>query len=207
MPDFFTTTTLAEAMPGIILAAILVAGLLVLALTNASARRRLAESEAAGRLELARLEERALRLADADGQLAQLKERHASLSTDLARTRATLEERDNETRRLDRELEAARTALADTKSKNEEDEADLREALGAVQSKLSAAHADLRAKTEEAEGLKADLLKAREQREEAQRLLGEASKALAEVRSRAEAERYLAQAGPKAAPPRPEGSK
>lgn len=189
MPDFFTTTTLAEAMPIIIIASILVAGLLILALTNASARRRLAESEAAGRLELARLEERALRLAEADSQLARLKEQHAALNTDFARTRATLEERDNETRRLDRELEAARAALADTKSRNEEDEADLREALGTVQSKLSAANADLRAKTEEAEGLKADLLKAREQREEAQRLLGEARVALTDMRSRAEEER------------------
>ena len=63
------------------------------------------------------------------------------------------------------------------------------EALGAVQSKLSAAHADLRAKTEEADGLKADLLKAREQREEAQRLLGEARVALTDMRSRAEEER------------------
>ncbi|SFM91930.1 DNA recombination protein RmuC [Pleomorphomonas diazotrophica] len=192
MPDLFNTTTLADAMPIIVLAAILVAGLVIFAFKTAAARNRLAVSEAAGRLELARLEERALRLVDADSQLSQMKERHAGLTADLARTRATLDERDNETRRLKQELEAARTELADTKGKHEEDEADLREALGAVQSKLSAVNADLRAKTEEAESLKADLLKAREQREEAQRLLSEASKALAEVRSRAEAERKSA---------------
>lgn len=192
MPDLFRTTTLADAMPIIVLVAILVAGLVIFAFKTAAARSRLAASEAAGQLELARLEERALRFTDADNQLSQLKERHANLTADLARTRATLDERDNETRRLKQELEAARTELADTKGKHEEDEADLREALGAVQSKLSAANADLRAKTEEAESLKADLLKARDQREEAQRLLGEASKALAEVRSRAEAERKSA---------------
>lgn len=192
MPDLFNTTTLADAMPIIVLAAILVAGLVIFAFKTAAARNRLAASEAAGRLEFARLEERALRLVDADSQLSQMKERHAGLTADLARTRATLDERDNETRRLKQELEAARTELADTKGKHEEDEADLREALGAVQSRLSAANADLRAKTEEAESLKADLLKAREQREEAQRLLSEASKALAEVRSRAEAERKSA---------------
>lgn len=192
MPDLFRTTTLADAMPVIVLVAILVAGLVIFAFKTASARSRLAASEAAGQLELARLEERALRFTDADSQLSQLKERHASLTADLARTRATLDERDNETRRLKQELEAARTELADTKGKHEEDEADLREALGAVQSKLSAANADLRGKTEEAESLKADLLKARDQREEAQRLLSEASKALAEVRSRAEAERKSA---------------
>ena len=192
MPSFFATTTLAEAMPIIVLAAILVAGLLVFALTSAAARRRIARSEAAGQLELARLQERAIRLTDADGQLSMLKERHASLTTDLARIRATLEERDNETRRLKQDLEAARTALTDTKSKNEEDEADLREALSTVQSKLSGAHADLRAKTEEAETLKTDLLHAREQREEARKLLGEASEALAEMRSRTESERKSA---------------
>ncbi|WP_370677985.1 DNA recombination protein RmuC [Pleomorphomonas sp. PLEO] len=189
MPDLFKTTTLADAMPIIVLAAILVAALLVFAFRSAAARSRIAESEAAGRLELARMEERALRLTDADSQLSTLKERHAGITVDVARIRAMLEERDNETRRLKGELEAARTTLSEVKSKNEEDEADLREALGTVQSKLSAAHADLRAKTEEAETLKADLLHAREQREEAQRLLGEASKALAEVRSRTEAER------------------
>lgn len=192
MPSFFATTTLADAMPIIVLAAILVAGLLVFALTSAAARRRIAVSEAAGQLELARLQERAVRLTDADSQLSTLKERHASLTTDLARIRATLEERDNETRRLKQELEAARTALTDTKSKNEEDEADLREALSTVQSKLSAAHADLRAKTEEAETLKIDLVHAREQREEARKLLSEASEALAEMRSRTESERKSA---------------
>jgi len=192
VPESFMTTTLADAMPIIVLAAILVAGLMVFALMSAAARRRIAASEAAGRLDLARLEERALRLADADSQLTALKERHADLAADLARTRATLDERDNEARRLKEELESARAALADVQSKSEEDEADLREALGAVQSRLSAANADLRAKTEEAETLKADLLHAREQREEARKLLGEASEALAEVRSRTEAERKSA---------------
>ncbi len=192
MPDLFKTTTLAEAMPIIVLVAILVACLMIYAIKSAAARSRIAASEAAGRLELARLEERALRLTDADTQLSALKERHAGLGTDLARIRATLEERDNETRRLKQELEAARTELADTKTRNEEDEADLREALGAVQSRLSATTADLRAKTEEAEALKSDLQHAREQREEAQRLLGEARVALTDMRSRADEERKAA---------------
>ncbi|PIO96150.1 hypothetical protein CJ014_26910 [Pleomorphomonas carboxyditropha] len=165
---------------------------MVFAFRIAAARSRIAASEAAGRLEFARLEERALRLADADGQLSALKERHAGLTADLARTRATLDERDNETRRLKQELEAARASLVDVKSRNEEDEADLREALAAVQSRLSAANADLRAKSEEVETLRADLLRAREQREEAQRLLGEARVALTDMRSRAEEERKAA---------------
>ncbi len=192
MPDLFKTTTLADAMPIIVLVAILVAGLMVFALKSATARGKIAASEAASRLEFARLEERVLRLTDADSKLSTLKEQHASLNTDLARTKATLEERDNETRRLKQELETTRTTLSDTKSRNEEDEADLREALAAVQSKLSAANADLRAKTEEAEALKSDLQHVREQREEAQRLLGEARVALTDMRSRAEEERKAA---------------
>lgn len=192
MPDLFKTTTLADAMPVIMLIAVLVAALMIFAFRSAAARSKLATSEAAGRLELARLEERAFRLTDADTKLSALKEQHAAIGTDLARIRATLEERDNETRRLKQELEAARRELADTKTRNEEDEADLREALGAVQSKLSATSADLRAKTEEAEALKSDLQHAREQREEAQRLLGEARVALTDMRSRAEEERKAA---------------
>ena len=55
--------------------------------------------------------------------------------------------------------------------------------------KLTKAHADLRAKSEEAEALKIELARAREQREEAQRLLGEARVALTDMRSRADEER------------------
>ena len=192
MPDFMMTTTLAEAAPFLALAAILVAGLLLHAVTSATAHRRVAAREAAGQLEFARLEERALRLAEADNQLTALKERHAGLSSDLARTRATLDERDNEARRLEQDLGEARAALADLRGKSEDEAADLREALGSTQSKLSGALADLRAKSEEAETLKLEFARTRDQREEAQRLLGEARVALTDMRSRAEEERKAA---------------
>jgi len=159
---------------------------------GAIARRRLATSEAEGRQELARLSERTARLASVETELSSLKERYQAASADLARTRATLDERDNEARRLDEDLGKERAALADLRSRTEDDAADLRETMASLQSKLSAVQADLRAKTEEAEGLKAEFNRAREQREEAQRLLGEARVALTDMSSRSTAERKAA---------------
>jgi DNA recombination protein RmuC len=179
------------AAPGLVFAvfAAVIALLLFFLLSGAAARRRLAEREAEGRQELARLGERTARLADVEAELSALKERHQATSADLARTRATLDERDNEARRLDEDLGKERAALADLRSRSEDDAADLRETVSTLQSRLSALQSDLRAKTEEAEGLKAEYLRAREQREEAQRLLGEARVALTDLRSRAEEER------------------
>lgn len=186
----------AAHLAGADLAAAVFAGLALLLVVavvwGAVARRRLAAREAEGRQELARLGERTARLADVETELATLKEKQQTLATDLARTRATLDERDNEARRLDEDLGKERAALADLRSRSEDDAADLRETLSGQQSRLSAAAADLRAKTEEAEGLKAELLRAREQREEAQRLLGEARVALTDLRSRGDAERKAA---------------
>lgn len=183
---------LAQAELMLTIALILIVLLTGLLIAGSMARRRVLAREADGRLELARLGERVLRLPDLEGELTALKERHQSLSADLARTRATLDERDNEARRLDEDLGKERAALADLRSRSEDDAADLRETLSTLQSRLSALQSDLRAKTEEAEGLKAEYLHAREQREEAQRLLGEARVALTELRSRAEEERKAA---------------
>lgn len=191
MPETSFSAVLAGTAPMLPVIVVIAVLLLVTALSLAG-RRRLAAREAAGRLELARLDERLTRLNDADSHLSALKERHAALTADLARTRATLDERDNEARRLKQELEAARTTLTEVRGRHDEDEADMREAFGTVQSKLSAAHADLRAKSEEAEALKIELARAREQREEAQRLLGEARVALTDMRSRTDAEREAA---------------
>lgn len=150
------------------------------------------ERDAGAQSELARLNERTARLAQIEADHAALAARQSELQAETARLAATLGERDNEARRLEQDLGEARAAFTDLRGRTDQEIAELRQTTADLREKLGSSVASIRARTEENEALRADLDKARQQREEAQRLLGEAQIALREQRTRSEEERKAA---------------
>lgn len=188
LPDLASPEARVAFVLALALSLFLAATALVLKRQLAALRSR----ESLAREELARLAERTARLAEIEADRNARSARLEALSGEAASLAATLAERDGEARRLAQDLGEARAALADLRSRSQAEAAELRKSENELRIRLSTAAADLRARTEELETLKLDHRRALDQREEAQRLLGEARVALADQRSRAEAERKAA---------------
>ncbi|WP_237153211.1 DNA recombination protein RmuC [Oryzibacter oryziterrae] len=145
--------------------------------------------DAAAREELARLQEQVGRLEKTERDLSERTERLYALQSEQAALRATLSERDNEARRLEQDLGEARVGLTDFRSRMEQEVNDLKASQAELRERLASSTADHRAKADEAEQLRADLKQVRDQRDDLQRVLGEARVAMTDLKSRAEEER------------------
>ena len=178
---------------GLVAVAVLLAVALLIAWRRTTAYRQdAARREAEAQTELARLTERTARLARLDEEMTGLQARQGELLAETARLQATLSERDNEARRLEQELGQSRAQAADAHGKAEEELANWRETAADLGQKLGASDAALKARSVEADGLRAEVAHLAEQRDDAARLLGEARERLSELRSRGEEERKAA---------------
>jgi DNA recombination protein RmuC len=178
---------------GLVAVAVLLAVALLIAWRRTTAYRQdAARREAEAQTELARLTERTARLARLDEEMTGLQARQGELLAETARLQATLSERDNEARRLEQELGQSRAQAADAHGKAEEELASWRETAADLGQKLGASDAALKARSVEADGLRAEVARLAEQRDDAARLLGEARERLSELRSRGEEERKAA---------------
>jgi DNA recombination protein RmuC len=145
--------------------------------------------DAAAQDELARLQEQVGRLERTERELAERTERLYALQSEQAALRATLSERDNEARRLEQDLGEARVGLTDFRNRMEQEVNDLKASQAELRERLASSAADHRAKADEAEQLRAELKQVRDQRDDLQRVLGEARVAMTDLKSRAEEER------------------
>lgn len=157
-------------------------------------RRKAILADASARLseEIARLRERTERLAEAEADRSVKAERLIALQAEFAAIRATLAERDAESRRLEEDLGSARAALTDLRSATDDDLATLRASESDLKSKLAAAATELRSRSGEIESLRNELAASRSNGDEFRRQLHATQVDFTELRSRADEERKAA---------------